>query len=77
MGWLQRTLWTPKVCENSAVPVRSQLFLSLAHHANAPDEHYTRGEAELAIAVTAALLRLAPRCSAEATEASAGKEGAP
>jgi hypothetical protein len=43
----------------SALRVALQLFLSPAHHANAPDEHYTREDAELAIALTAALLRLA------------------
>ncbi|MDX2054767.1 MAG: hypothetical protein SFV15_20360 [Polyangiaceae bacterium] len=45
----------------SVLQVALQLFLSPAHHANAPDEHYTREDAELAIAMTAALLRLAPQ----------------
>jgi hypothetical protein len=44
----------------SALKVALQVFLSPAHHANAPDEHYSREDAELAIAMTAALLRLAP-----------------
>ena len=44
----------------SSLQVALQLFLSPTHHANAPDEHYTREDAELAIAMTAALLRLAP-----------------
>lgn len=52
----------------SALRVALQLFLSPTHHANAPDEHYTREDAELAIAMTAALLRLASRRGSEPTE---------
>jgi hypothetical protein len=44
----------------SALQLALKLFLSPAHHATAPDEHYTREDAELAIAMTAALVRLAP-----------------
>ena len=52
----------------SALHVALQLFLSPTHHANAPDEHYTREEAELAIAMTASLLRLAPQWGTEPKE---------
>lgn len=52
----------------SALQVALQLFLSPAHHANAPDEHYTREDAELAIAMTAALLRLSGARVTEPTE---------
>jgi len=45
----------------SALQLALQIFLSPTHHANAPEEHYTREDAELAIAMTAALLRLAPQ----------------
>lgn len=45
----------------SALQLALQLFLSPAHHANAPEEHYSRADAELAIAATATLLRLAPQ----------------
>jgi len=45
----------------SALQLALQLFLSPAHHANAPEEHYSRADAELAIAMTATLLRLAPQ----------------
>lgn len=45
----------------TALQVALQLFLSPAHHANALEEHYTREDAELAIAMTAAILRLAPQ----------------
>jgi hypothetical protein len=52
----------------SALRLALQLFLAPTHHANAPEENYTREEAELAIAMTAVLLRLAPRWSVEPTE---------
>lgn len=55
----------------SALHLALQLFLSPTHHANAPDEHYSREDAELAIAMTAALLRLAPQWAS----ASEPKEG--
>jgi hypothetical protein len=45
----------------SALQLALQLFLAPAHHANAPEEYYTRDDAELAIAMTAAILRLAPQ----------------
>lgn len=45
----------------SALQTSLQLFLSPTHHANAPEEHYSREDAELAIAMTAALLKLAPQ----------------
>jgi len=41
------------------------VFPSPTHHANAPDEHYSREDAELAIAMTAAPLRLAPQWASE------------
>jgi hypothetical protein len=44
----------------SALQVALQLYLSPTAHANAPDSEYTREDAELAIAMTAALLRLVP-----------------
>ncbi|KYF63565.1 hypothetical protein BE11_38295 [Sorangium cellulosum] len=53
----------------SALQLALQLFLSPTHHANAPDGYYTREDAELAIAMTAALLRLAPRWTDEPKEA--------
>ena len=53
-----------------------QLFLSPAHHDGVPDEEFSREDAVLAIAMTAALLRLAPRWGAEATESSDSEEGA-
>lgn len=52
----------------SALRLALQLYLSPTHHANAPDEHYTREDAELAIAMTAALLRLAPHWGTEPKE---------
>jgi hypothetical protein len=52
----------------SALRLALQLFLSPTHHANAPDEHYTREDAELAIAMTASLLRLAPQWGTEPKE---------
>jgi hypothetical protein len=52
----------------SALQLALQVFLSPTHHANAPEEHYTREHAELAIAMTAALLRLAPTTAAEPKE---------
>lgn len=52
----------------SALQLALQLFLSPTHHANAPEEHYTREDAELAIAMTAALLRLAPAIATEPKE---------
>lgn len=52
----------------SALQLALQLFLSPAHHANAAEEHYSRGDAELAIAVTAALLKLAPQHVLNAAE---------
>lgn len=52
----------------AALRLALQLFLSPTHHANAPEEHYTREDAELAIAMTAALLRLAPQWATEPSE---------
>jgi hypothetical protein len=52
----------------SALRLALQLFLSPTHHANAPEDHYTREDAELAIAMTAALLRLAPQWGPEPKE---------
>jgi hypothetical protein len=52
----------------SALQIAMQLFLSPAHHDGLPDEEFTREDADLAIALTAALLRLAPRWGAEQTE---------
>jgi hypothetical protein len=50
----------------SALKLALELYLSPAHHANAPEEHYTREDADLAVAMTAALLRIAAtRGSAE------------
>jgi Type I restriction enzyme R protein N terminus (HSDR_N) len=43
----------------AALHVALQLFLSPAHHANVPEESYSREDAELALAMTAGLLRLA------------------
>jgi hypothetical protein len=45
----------------SALQLALQLLLSPAHHAGALDEEYSREDAELAIAMTAALLKMAPR----------------
>lgn len=45
----------------SALQVALWVFLSSAHHVNAPEDEYSREDAELAIAMVAALLRLAPR----------------
>lgn len=44
----------------SVLQTATQLFLSPAHHANEPEESYTRDDADLSIAMTAALLRLWP-----------------
>lgn len=60
----------------SALQVAMQLFLSPAHHDGVPDEEFSREDADLAIAMTAALLRLAPRWGAYATETSVSKESA-
>lgn len=51
-------------------------FLPLAHHAGVLGEEFSREDADLAIAMTAALLRLAPRWAADATDTSASKESA-
>lgn len=61
----------------SALQIAMQLFLSPAHHDGVPDEEFSREDADLAIAMTAALLRLAPRWGADSTEAGASKESAP
>lgn len=61
----------------SALQIAMQLFLSPAHHDGVPDEEFSREDADLAIAMTAALLRLAPRWGADSTEAGATKESAP
>lgn len=45
----------------SALKLALELFLSPAHHANAPEEHYSREDADLALAMTAALVKLAPQ----------------
>lgn len=47
---------------------RCSSFLSPAHHDGVPDEEFSREDADLAIAMTAALLRLAPRWDAQDTE---------
>lgn len=52
----------------SALQTALHLFLSPAHHANAPEESYTREDADLSIAMTAALLRLWPMRVAEPPE---------
>lgn len=52
----------------SALQVAMQLFLSPAHHDGVPDEEFSREDADLAIAMTAALLRLAPRWGAQDAE---------
>jgi hypothetical protein len=52
----------------SALQIAMQLFLSPAHHDSVPDEEFSREDADLAIAITAALLRLAPRWGAQDTE---------
>lgn len=52
----------------------SQIFASPVHHGAT---HHQREDAELAIAMAAALLRLAPRWGADATETSESKDGAP
>lgn len=57
----------------SALQIAMQLFLSPAHHDGVPDEEFSREDADLAIAMTAALLRLAPRWGADAAEADASK----
>lgn len=44
----------------SALQAALQLFLSPAHHANEPGDSYSREDADLSIAMTAALLRLWP-----------------
>jgi hypothetical protein len=44
----------------SALQTALELFLSPAHHSNAPEDSYTREDADLSIAMTAALLRLWP-----------------
>jgi len=56
----------------SALKIAMQLFLSPAHHDGVPDEELGREDADLAIAMTAALLRLAPRWDAKATETTEG-----
>jgi len=61
----------------SALQIAMQLFLSPAHHDGVPDEEFSREDADLAIAMTAALLRLAPRWGADAADTSATKESAP
>lgn len=60
----------------SALQIAMQLFLSPAHHDGVPDEEFSREDADLAIAMTAALLRLAPRWGADAADTSASKESA-
>ena len=44
----------------SVLQTAAQLFLSPAHHANEPEDSYSREDADLSIAMTAALLRLWP-----------------
>jgi hypothetical protein len=52
----------------SALQIAMQLFLSPPHHDGVADEEFRREDADLAIAMTAALLRLAPRWGSEQTE---------
>ncbi len=47
----------------AALQSAMELLLAPAHHANAPEDHYVREDADLAIVMTAALLKLAPRWS--------------
>lgn len=61
----------------SALQVALQLFLSPAHHDGVPDEEFSREDAELAIAMTAAPLRFAQRWGAGSTHAGASKESGP
>lgn len=58
----------------SALHVAMRLFLSPAHHDGVPDEEFSREDADLAIAVTAALLRLAPRWGKDSAESGADTE---
>lgn len=59
----------------SALQTAMQLFLSPAHHDGTPDEEFSREDADLAIAMTAALVRLAPRwCSETKDDAPDEKE---
>lgn len=48
--------------------LRLGVFLSPAHHDGVPDEEFSREDADLAIAMTAALLRLAPHWGVQDTE---------
>jgi hypothetical protein len=61
----------------SALQVAMQLFLSPAHHDGLAEEELSREDADLALAVTATLLRLAPRWGADATDTSSGEESTP
>lgn len=59
----------------SALQIAAQLVLSPAHHDGVPDEEFSREDADLAIAIAAALLRLAPRWRVESDEGGAdGKQ---
>jgi hypothetical protein len=65
--FLQQNAGTMSQAERfAALQVALKLFLSPASHANAPDEEYSREDAELAIAMVAAMLRLAPQHGTEA-----------
>jgi hypothetical protein len=56
----------------SALQVALELFLSQAHHANEHEDHYCREDAELAIAMTAALVRIAANQRVDGGEPSRG-----
>ncbi|RYZ43918.1 MAG: hypothetical protein EOO71_01365 [Myxococcaceae bacterium] len=49
----------------STLQLEFQMFLSTIHQANAPEEHYTREDADLLIAMTPATLRFAPALTIE------------
>jgi hypothetical protein len=68
-GFLQKNASKLSQAERySALQVATHLFLSAAHHDGMPEEEFNREDAELAIAMTAALLRLAPRWGVQDTE---------
>lgn len=60
----------------SALQIAMRLFLSPAHHDGVPDEELSREDADLAIAITAALLRLAPRWITEPDESGSDSDKA-
>lgn len=74
--FLQRNARNLSMAERySALLAALKLYLSPAHHPNSPDSEYTRDDADLALAMVAALAKLAPLRGKPNTGTDADGEG--